>query len=323
MATPLARLRDGGSGSAALREAAIPLFLLALVAVFALSTDTFFSLRNLLQIANSAAVVGLLALGMTFVLILGGIDLSVGAVATLTTVIVGLALRNAELPFAVAVVLGLLTGTLVGLVNGAIVVLARVPAIIVTLGTMTIVDSVALWITDGAITSLRRFAALNFVGQGYVGPVPVPVIILVVLAAACWALLAFTAIGRRIKAIGHNRAAAYLMGLDVAAYTIGVYALCGLLAGAGGIVIAGQLSSSSADAGEGRELAAITAAVLGGTSLLGGHGTIIGTLAGALILSVLLNGLIQLGVHFFWQLLATGLVLIAAVAFHEALRRRE
>jgi ribose/xylose/arabinose/galactoside ABC-type transport system permease subunit len=303
------------------RELAIPLVLIALIGIFGALNTRFLSTTNLLTIVNDASVVGTLALGMTFVLILAGIDLSVGGVVTLTTVVLGTTLVELALPMAVGLLLAVAAGGLVGLLNGIIVVKGRVPAIIATLGMLSILQGATFLITQGATTSLRKFHLLTFIGQGRVGSIPMPAVILIALAVACHILLTRTAIGTRLRATGSNPTAARLMGLGVERHVISIYALSGLLASIGGLIVAGRLSVASATAGNQLELSAITAAALGGTSLSGGQGTIVGTLAGALILSVLLNGLILLGVPFFYQLVATGTVLVVAVAVNESLRR--
>jgi ribose transport system permease protein len=299
----------------------IPIFLAGLVAFFSLTTDRFLTLPNLITVVTDASVVGILAVGMTFVLVLGGIDLSVGAVVTMTTVALGVLLRHWGVPQAPAIALVICGGGLIGILNGGVVVFLKVPAIIATLGTMSILNGIALLITGGATESLRRFDALNFLGQGWIGTVPTPAVLLIVVVVAAHVFLTLTVPGTKLRAIGENQVASHLMGLRISAYTLFVYLGCGVTATVAGLVVAGRLASASAQAGLGLELSAITAAVLGGTALTGGKGTVIGTLAGALILSVLLNGLIHLGVPFFWQLIATGTALVTAVAFHEWLKR--
>jgi ribose transport system permease protein len=290
------------------------LVLLATIAFFSIATDRFFSVANLITIVADASVVGVLSVGMTFVLIVAGVDLSVGAVVTMTTVLLGVFLRQWGLPSPLALAAVFAAGALLGAVNGVVVVLLQVPAIIATLASMSIVNSLALLITGGATQSLRRFALLTFFGQGWVGPFPVSALVLLLVVLLGHLFLTATVKGTRLRAIGENPTASYLMGLPVRRYQVGVYVACGVLAALAGVIVAGRLSSASAQAGLGLELSAITAVVLGGTALTGGKGTIIGTLIGALFLSVLLNGLIHLGVPFFWQLVVTGLALILAVA---------
>lgn len=299
----------------------MPLVLVLLAVFFAITARYFFTVSNALTITNHAAVGGTLALGMTFVLIVGGIDLSVGSVVTLTTVVLGLCLVDFGLDTWLALPLGLMTGCVIGLANGLLVVKTNVPPVIVTLGMMYMMQSVASFITRGAITSLAEFSVVTFLGQGYVGAIPVPALILLSLTIICYILLTRTTFGAYVRAIGGNRDASVVMGLEVARYQIAVYVLSGLMASIAGVMVAGRLSMSSAQTGLGLELPAIAAAVLGGTSLVGGEGTVFGTLIGALIISVVFNGLILLGLPFFYQLVATGCVLVLAVAFNEAIRR--
>ncbi len=302
---------------------ALPAFVLALLLLAIFLSDRFLSINNLLTILTDAAVVRILAIGMTCVLIVAGIDLSVGAVVTMTTVLLGVALKTLALSVPLAIAFVLAAGALIGFVNGLIVVCLRVPPIIATLATMTVLGSLAFLITEGAISSLRRFTVLTFLGQGRFGGMPVPALILVLLAAACHVVLARTVVGTRLRAIGGNRSASTLMGLAVERYTVAVYVIAGLLASVAGLIVAGRTAAASAQAGNGLELSAVTAAVLGGTSLTGGQGSVAGTLVGALALSVLFNVLVHAGVPFFWQLVATGLALIAAVALNTLIGRRD
>lgn len=306
-----------------LQPSSVSLFLLVVLTIaFSLTAPNFLTVSNALNILNGTAVVGILAFGITFVLMAAGIDLSVGAVATLAGIVVGLALTRLGSPFAVAVSLALATGIVFGVANGLLVVKARIPPIIATLGTMSIGYSVAQFATNGNMTSLRRFSEITFIGQGFIAGVPFPAILMIALLIVCHLLLTRTAFGIRLRAVGTNRRAADLMGLSVERHSIAVYALSGLLASIGGLVITARLSGFSPNAGVNNELPAIAAAVLGGTSLLGGYGSIIGTLIGALTLNVLFNGLIFLRVPHFYQLVATGAVLALGVAVNEWLRRR-
>lgn len=318
------RLIDLGTGRNMqwLRSVSMPLILLLLISFFAVTTPRFLSTNNLLKIVNNAAVGGTLALGMTFVLIIAGIDLSVGAVVTLTTVVLGVFVLRFPVNAGMAILLALLAGSAVGFLNGILVVKARVPALIVTLGTMSIVQSAASFITKGDTITLRSSKVISFLGQGYVGIVPVPALILIILATISYVVLNYTTFGAYIRAIGGNKDASILMGVDVALYQVVVYVLSGLMASLAGIMVAGRLQMGSSQAGEGLLLPAIAAAVLGGTSLFGGEGSVVGTLVGALILNVLFNGLILYGLPFFYQLVATGVILILAIALNEAIRER-
>jgi ribose/xylose/arabinose/galactoside ABC-type transport system permease subunit len=316
-----ARRMDRRQAARLVREFSMLAVLLLLVAFFSLTSNRFLSVANILKILNDTAVVGILALGMTFVLIIAGVDLSVGSVVTMTTVVLGTFLVTLPVALPLAIVLALLTGCLIGVANGLVVSRLGVPPIITTLGTLSIVQSLASFITQGAITSLSDFEPVTFVGQGHVGAIPVPVVILVGLTAICHIVLTRTSFGARVRGIGTNRQASSLMGINVAGYTMAVYALSGLLASVAGLIVAGRIAAASSQAGVGLELPAIASVVLGGTSLFGGSGSIVGTLVGALILSVLFSGLILLGLPFFYQLVATGAVLVLAIAANEALRR--
>jgi len=301
----------------------MPLVMVLIAVFFSLAAPRFFSVNNFLTIANNAAVGGILALGMTFVLILGGVDLSVGSTVTLTTVVVALLLTKEPLPVDpwLALPLGLLTGCLVGLANGLLIVKAKVPPIIVTLGTLYIVQSIASFATQGAIISLSGVEVLRFLGQGFIGPIQVPVVLLFILTLVCAILLNRTVFGATVRAIGGNQNATTLMGINVALYQVLVYVFCGLLASVGGLIVAGRLSMGSAQAGLSLELTAIAASVLGGTSLSGGEGSIAGTLFGALMLSMIFNGLILLRIPFFYQLVTTGLILVFAISLNDFVRK--
>jgi inositol transport system permease protein len=310
-----------GARVSALRAYAMPIVLLALGIFFSLASDRFLTGDNLLTILTDASVTGTLAFGMTFVLVTAGIDLSVGSMVTLTTVVLGTLLVDQHVPVALAIAIVLGLGACVGAVNGLIIVAAQVPPLIVTLGMLTLLHGIASKISNGAITSLSDYPAITWLGDGRVWFLPSAALILLVAAALCHLLLTRTPFGSHVRAIGANANASRIMGLDISATVVSVYALSGGLAAVAGLMMAGKLQAGSAEAGAGFELPAIAAAVLGGTSLFGGSGSIAGTLAGALILSVVFNGLILLGVPFFYQLVVTGSVLIVAVGVQQWLAR--
>jgi ribose/xylose/arabinose/galactoside ABC-type transport system permease subunit len=315
------RRLDRRQAARLVREFSMLAVLLLFVAFFSVTSNRFLSVANMLKILNDTAVVGILALGMTFILIIAGVDLSVGSIVTMTTVVIGTFLVTLPVALPLALVLGLLTGPLIGIANGLIIARLGVPPIITTLGVLSIVQSLASYTTQGAITSLSDFEPVTFLGAGHVGAIPVPVVILLGLTAICHILLTRTSFGARLRGIGTNRRATALMGINVAGYTMAAYALSGLLASVAGLIVAGRIAAASSQAGVGLELPAIASVILGGTSLFGGSGSILGTLVGALILSVLFSGLILLGLPFFYQLVATGVVLILAIGFNETLRR--
>jgi ribose transport system permease protein len=305
-----------------IRVYTMPAILIVLIAFFSVLAPHFFSFANIMLIFSNASITGILAVGMTFVLILGGIDLSVASNVTITTVVVSYFLVTFPVAPGLAVVISLIPGCLIGLLNGFLIIRARVPALIVTLGTASILQSIASFVTQGAITSLGEFKLLTFIGQGALWKaIPVPAILFIGLAVLAQIVLTKTPFGSYIQAIGGNRNAARLMGLQVERQQIFVYILSGFMAAISGIIVAGRLSMASSQTGVGLELPSIAAATLGGSLLTGGSGTVSGTVVGALILSVVFNGLILLGVPFFYQLAATGLILLLAVAFNEAVRK--
>jgi ribose/xylose/arabinose/galactoside ABC-type transport system permease subunit len=302
----------------------VPPFAVVLLGlIFSVSTSSFLTLDNLLTILNDAAVTGIIGIGMTFVLLVAGIDLSVGSVATLTTVVLSEVAVTRGAGLAAGMTVALLFGVLVGVGNGVMVVRGRVPPIIVTLGALFIVQGVAQKVSGGQAVSLVQFNNLVYMGTGYVGRVPFPGILLIGLTVVLHLVNTRTAFCRRLQAIGSNREAARLMGLKIDRYIVAVYAFSGFMAAVGGLVIAGQLESSSPNAGYQLELPVITAVVLGGTSLFGGFGSVAGTFFGAFLLAEIFNGLIQLGLsNAFYQQVFTGVILALAVALNEALRRR-
>jgi ribose/xylose/arabinose/galactoside ABC-type transport system permease subunit len=320
----MARLRAPASGEIAAYLAQYGMLgvLVLLTILFSIASSQFLTVNNGLTIANNAAVAGLLALGQTWVLVARGIDLSVGSLVTMTTVMLGVLLVGFPIGAPLAILVVLLAGAAFGALNGILVVRARVPAIIVTLGTLYAWQSVAQFITGGATTSLAGVPEVVYVGQGYLGGIPVAAIVWISATAICHILFTRTRFGTYVRAVGGNSEASTVMGLDVGTIQIAVFALSGLLAAVAGIVVAGQNAYASSQAGVGLELRSIAAAVLGGTSLAGGSGSIAGTLVGVLIFSVIFDGLILIGVPFFYQLVVTGVVLVVAVAFNQMVRRR-
>jgi len=292
--------------------------LAAVCVVMFIATPAFLTVPNLLNVGVQAAVVAVLAFGMTFVIITAGIDLSVGSVAALSSICAGWLVASAGLPGPTALLAAPLVGLLTGLVSGAAVAYGRLPAFIATLAMLSIARGLALVVSGGRpIDMPDSVAALG----GDLGPVPVPILVLLV----AWAVTAFvlnrTVFGRSLYAIGGNEEAARLAGLPVKRTLATVYALSGLFAGIAGLVLAGRLASAQPQAASGYELDAIAAVVIGGASLAGGSGKATGTLIGALILAVIRNGLNLLNVTAFWQQVVIGLVIAAAVGI-DVLRSR-
>lgn len=292
--------------------------LAAVCVVMFIATPAFLTVPNLLNVGVQAAVVAVLAFGMTFVIITAGIDLSVGSVAALSSICAGWLVASAGLPGPTALLAAPLVGLLTGLVSGAAVAYGKLPAFIATLAMLSIARGLALVVSGGRpIDMPDSVAALG----GDLGPVPVPILVLLV----AWAVTAFvlnrTVFGRSLYAIGGNEEAARLAGLPVKRTLATVYALSGLFAGIAGLVLAGRLASAQPQAASGYELDAIAAVVIGGASLAGGSGKATGTLIGALILAVIRNGLNLLNVTAFWQQVVIGLVIAAAVGI-DVLRSR-
>lgn len=270
-----------------------------------------FTESNLLNITRRASINIVLAAGMTFIILTGGIDLSVGSILGTTAVaamVVSLSPEFAMLSIPAALMLGLL----LGLFNGALVAFAGLPPFIVTLGTYTALRGAAYLLADGT-TVINSNINFEWIGNNYLGPVPWLVVIALAVIVVCWFILRRTTLGVHIYAVGGNMQAARLTGIKVWLVLLFVYGMSGLLSGLGGIMSASRLYSANGNLGMGYELDAIAAVILGGTSFVGGIGTITGTLVGALIIATLNNGMTLMGVSYFWQLVIKGAMIIIAV----------
>lgn len=304
--------------------------LLVMIVVFSLLSPNFLKFDNFVGILLATSVNGILALGVTFVIVTGGIDLSIGTVMTLCAVITGVLITNMGLPLPVGIAGGILTGGLAGLVNGILIARFKIPSFIVTLGMLNVAKGLALVISGltpiyfNATPSFNQGAMGSLIGSVVPG-LAIPNVVLVLFGAALVAslVLSRTILGRYTFALGSNEEAARLSGVNVGAWKTAVYMVCGLFAGLGGVVIAARLNSAQPSLGQGYELDAIAAAVIGGTSLSGGEGTILGTVIGAFIISTLTNGLRILSVPQEWQTVVTGGIVILAVYLDGIRRRRE
>ncbi|MGI4748255.1 MAG: ABC transporter permease, partial [Janthinobacterium lividum] len=290
----------------------------SIVMVFA--SDSFLSYGNITNILRQVSINALIAVGMTFVILTGGIDLSVGAVMALCgTVAAGL--MAAGMSGALALVLCLLLGCGFGLANGAFVAFAGMPPIIVTLATMGIARGLGLIYTGGyPISGLPRW--INWFGEGRVLGLQTPIIIMLVVYIVGWVLLERTPFGRYVYAIGGNETATRLSGVRVARSKLIIYGISGFTAAIAAVVLTGRLMSGQPNAGQGFELDAIAAVVLGGTSIAGGRGSLIGTLLGALLLGVLNNGLNMVGVNPYVQTVVKGVIILLAIYIGRERRRR-
>ncbi|EKF9159611.1 ribose ABC transporter permease [Vibrio cholerae] len=289
--------------------------LLFLVVVVSFLNPNFFTVDNLLNILRQTSVNAIIAVGMTLVILTAGIDLSVGSVLALCGAFAA-TLVAMEVPVLVAVPTALLAGAALGAISGIIIAKGKVQAFIATLVTMTLLRGATMVYTDGRpISTGFTDTADTFAwfGTGYALGIPVPVWLMVVVFAGAWYLLNHTRFGRYVYAVGGNESATRLSGINVDRVKIGVYAICGLLAALAGIIVTSRLSSAQPTAGMGYELDAIAAVVLGGTSLMGGKGRIMGTLIGALIIGFLNNALNLLDVSSYYQMIAKAVVILLAV----------
>jgi len=304
--------------------------LIVMIVAFSLLSPNFLQFDNVAGILLATAVSGVLALGVTFVIVSGGIDLSIGTVMTLAAVMTGVVGTVMHLPLPLAVVVGLGTGGLAGFVNGILIAKLKIPPFIATLGMLNVAKGLALVIAGLKPIYFNDTPEFNATAMGSItgSIVPgfnVPNIVLVFLAAALVASLVLTrtVLGRYTFALGSNEEAARLSGVNVDRWKIAVYTVCGLFAGLAGVLIAARLNSAQPSLGLGYELDAIAAAVIGGTSLSGGEGTILGTVIGAFIISTLTNGLRILSVPQEWQIVVTGGIVILAVYLDIVRRRRQ
>lgn len=274
--------------------------------------NSFLTLKNVFNVLRQISSNLFLACGMTMVIILGGIDLSVGSVIALSGCIAAGAVSRYQLPLPVAIIIGILVGLVIGMFNGLVISKTTIPAFIVTLATMNIAKGLAYVYTGGSPVRVVT-KEWQFLGAGYIGIVPTPVIILLVVLIVTGLIMNRTKIGRYIYAVGGNAQAARFSGINVAKVKFFVHAYSGLMAGLAGVVLASRMYSGQPTAGEGAEMDAIAAVVVGGTSMSGGFGKIGGTIIGGLIIGVLNNGLNLLNVNSFWQYVVKGIVILLAV----------
>lgn len=292
---------------------ALPLVGLIVVSVLmGFASDNFFTINNILNVLRQVSVVGILAVGMTFVILTGGIDLSVGAVMALAGTMAAGIMVNMGLPGGVGLLAALLVGLGLGLFNGFMVAWGKMPAIIVTLATMGIARGLGLIYSGGyPISGLPGW--VSWFGVGRVGIIPVPVIIMLVVYLVAWVVLQRTPFGRHVYAIGGNETAARLSGVRTRSVKLAVFAISGVTAALASVVLTGRLMSGQPNAGVGFELDAIAAVVLGGTAIAGGRGLILGTLIGAVLLGILNNGLNLVGINPYMQDVIKGLIILLAI----------
>jgi inositol transport system permease protein len=326
--------------NAFIRKYAIVLIFIAMFIAMTFLTDAFLQPRNLVNVVRQISVVGLIAIGVTMVIITMGIDLSSGSVLALAAVFAASLAQQPGwhdakypglvVPVIVPILAALVIGLLCGAINGGLIARFKIPPFIATLGMMTVARGFALIYSNRPVSGLTD--TYNFIGQGEILKVipipgqpplgiPIPVIILAVVAIGAHIMLNTTRFGRHIYAIGGNEQAALISGLNVGRIKIGVYTIAGLLSGLAGLVLSSRIGSGQAGLAVGYELDAIASAVIGGTSLSGGIGTIWGTIIGALIIGVLNNGLDLLNVSAYWQTIVKGSIIVIAVIIDERKNR--
>jgi ribose/xylose/arabinose/galactoside ABC-type transport system permease subunit len=293
--------------------------LLVLCAVLWALTPHFLTVSNLLNIAQQTSINAIVAVGMTFVILSGGIDLSVGSIVAVAGVVLGTLLQQGQpLPIAMAASIGV--GVACGAANGALVSWGRLPPFIVTLGMMSVARGAALVLTEARPVS-GFDAGFRSLATGSIAFVPAPVVVMILVYAVAHLVLTRTTFGRYVYAIGGNEEAARLSGVNVRAHKTAVYGVSGLTSAVAAIILTARLNSAQPIAGMMYELDAIAATVIGGTSLMGGEGSLGGTLVGALIMGVLRNGLNLLGVSSFLQQIVIGVVIVGAVLVDTVLKR--
>jgi ribose transport system permease protein len=318
-----------------------PLIALILLAAYlSFATPHFLTVGNVANVTRQSAIMAILAVGQTFVILTAGIDLSVGAIAALSASVAavlmtqriefaGLAIGPINFWLGFLVALGV--GTLCGILNGQIITRGRIPDFIATLGTLATLRGIALLVTGGlpvpshiTATELKGYLPnqMIWMGSSTILGIPVAALIALVVVVAGWFVLRYTALGRAVYAVGGNKEAARVSGINVDRTKIAVYAISGLLAGLAGIILAGRLNSANALMADAENLRSIAAVVIGGTALFGGEGGVFGSLIGALIMGVLANGLNLLNVSAFWQRVIQGLVIVLVVVFDQWRRRR-
>ncbi|MBU9738494.1 ABC transporter permease [Diplocloster agilis] len=297
-----------------LKQFSTIILLVIMVIFFAVMTDTFFAAKNMINILRQVAVLGILSAGMTFVIISGGMDLTVGSLLGLTGVVCAKFLVEYQMNSVVAILLTLVILTLFGTITGLLIVKLHVAAIVITLGMMTVARGLA-FIISGGLPIYDIPEGVVTLGQGYVGAIPIPVITMLVIVVIAAFILNRTYYGRYVYAIGGNEEAARLAGVAVDKIKVSLYSASAFLAGIAGVTLMARVSSGAPASGTSMEMDVVTAVVIGGVSINGGKGKISGAFIGALIIGVLSNGLTIMNIGEYYQQVVKGLVLILAVAF--------
>ena len=288
--------------------------MILLAGFFSLVTDTFLTTSNLLNISRQVSMLGISAVGMTCVILTGGIDLSVGSVMAIVNIVGALLMTRSGLPIFPATLITLAVAAIVGLVNGIMISYVGVPAFIVTLAMMISLRGLA-YVLCGGMPIWGLPEGFRILGQGYVGSIPIPVIIMLIVFALGWVLLNRTRVGRYIYGLGSNKEAVRLAGIRTAFVGSVAYTISGLLTGMAGLIMLARINTGQPKIGTAFEMDVITAVVLGGVSMRGGSGSVLGVLVGVFIIGILSNGMILLNISEYYQQIARGLVLLFAVTF--------
>jgi ribose transport system permease protein len=302
-------------------EAGLLLIMLGISALLAILSPFFLTLPNLVNVVLTMSVIGIVSIGMTYVMLSGGIDLSVGSTMGLSAVVAATFAKN-DSPLILVVLIGLGIGFVIGLVNGLAITKLRVPPLIATLAMLSVAKGVQLIYSRG-VTVFGLGDAVGWLGRGSIGPIPVPIVLLLLLYALASISLSRTAFGRKVYAVGSNERAARIVGIQVERIKISVYILSSTLASFGGLILISRLDSAPTVIGTGLELDTIAAVVIGGTSLTGGKGGVWGTLIGVAILALIQNALNLLNVSPYFTQLVQGLVIFTAVAIDMNRRGRK
>lgn len=293
------------------RDYGVTLGFVFLCIVISIASPAFLTKRNILNLLRQSSIIGIIAAGMTFVIISGNFDISVGAVAALSGVIT-MKLAILGVPLVLAMIISLVVGAVIGFLNGFFVSKVKIPSLIATMAMTTIVRGLLLLLTGGYPIT-ENFAFLDFLGNNYILGIPVPIILFFIVVLISYIILSKTKFGRHVYSVGGNQEASKLNGINVDAYKIKVFIINAVLASVAGIVLAGRLGTATAIAGEGYDMDAISSVVIGGTSVAGGSGSVIRTVIGVLLMSVINNSFNLLSVNIYFQYIFKGLIILIAV----------
>jgi ribose transport system permease protein len=297
----------------------VTIILLVLSLLLSITTDNFLTQKNIFSVMRAFSYIAIIAIGECFVIISAGVDLSVGSIFGFVGLCTAFMIQSLGFDPALAIVLGIFVGTAVGGLNGVLITLLRIPPFIATLGMLSVARGLAYALTTGY--PIRTPTEFNAIGQGYLWIIPLPVVYMLVAVVIFTFILEMTVFGRRVFAIGGNEEAAAISGINVKRIKLIVYALSGMMAGLSGIITTARLGVAQSTSGVGYELDVIAAVIIGGASLSGGKGTVVGAMLGAAIMGVLRNGLILLNVSPYWQQTVIGVVILTAIAADQLSKR--